>query len=450
MDTELWNKILHFNIDGPISGYNFSTRLENENYWTVNFAAAAILEYKKFMYLAATAGSMVSPSEIVDIVWHQHLVFTKSYDEFCEVLGQKIAHIPSTHHQDEFSKFKSASERTKKLYAESFGEQPAEIWNYSNIYEPLNMERSATYLDKIIGMGVILLLPAVIIAYLLLKPLYITIYNPYFVMGYAAIVVLTLASLWLYNRSKINAIIAGWHQDVFAFKLTALEMVYLQKNNIDFVIHGVVNQLIQTGAVAVNLDKILVVDNEELVNDAVSFCVIQAIKANAEMPYAKLVSLLKMKPAFNKTARAMDAFEKYVSASKQFIGLFIFNFVVSALVLTLGLVRIATGVIREKPVEIIAGFVFVTLIVLVFNLRWLTKAIGTNVLPQFYSKNIIYEEREYNNWDWQYFLLGNAVFAPVFTPLTIDSFNSSGSSDSSSSSCGSSCGGSSCGGCGGD
>lgn len=76
MDTTLWNKVVNFNIDGPVSEYNFSARLENENYWTINFAAAAILEYKKFMYLAAVSGAMVSPSEIVDVVWHQHLVYT--------------------------------------------------------------------------------------------------------------------------------------------------------------------------------------------------------------------------------------------------------------------------------------------------------------------------------------------------------------------------------------
>ena len=50
----------------------------------------AIEEYKKFMYLAATSNQMVSPSEIVDIVWHQHLIFTQSYKEFCDILGKKI------------------------------------------------------------------------------------------------------------------------------------------------------------------------------------------------------------------------------------------------------------------------------------------------------------------------------------------------------------------------
>ena len=62
----------------------------------------AIEEYKKFMYLAATSNQMVSPSEIVDIVWHQHLIFTNSYSDFCNLLGKRIEHIPSTHNKSEF------------------------------------------------------------------------------------------------------------------------------------------------------------------------------------------------------------------------------------------------------------------------------------------------------------------------------------------------------------
>ena len=104
MDEFLWNNILAFELDSPMSEYGFSTRLAAENYWTKDFAAKAILEYKKFMYLAATSDFMVSPSEIVDIVWHQHLIFTQSYVDFCNLLGKQIQHIPSTHNKEECKK----------------------------------------------------------------------------------------------------------------------------------------------------------------------------------------------------------------------------------------------------------------------------------------------------------------------------------------------------------
>ena len=87
MDQALWNKVLKFDMDGPPSADDFSTRLAKENLWTISFTKNAILEYKKFMFLAATSNTMISPSPIVDIVWHQHLIFTTSYQDFCQLLG---------------------------------------------------------------------------------------------------------------------------------------------------------------------------------------------------------------------------------------------------------------------------------------------------------------------------------------------------------------------------
>ena len=142
MDHALWKKISDYDLDAPISEYGFSIRLAKENYWTINFTKKAILEYKKFMYLAATSDLMVSPSEIVDVVWHQHLIFTQSYTDFCAVLGKNIQHVPSTHNKVDFEKFKQAKERTKKYYAANFGEQPKEIWDYAGMYDSLHLPKA--------------------------------------------------------------------------------------------------------------------------------------------------------------------------------------------------------------------------------------------------------------------------------------------------------------------
>ena len=81
MNAVLWEEVLKFELDNPNDEYGFLTRLAFENKWTIYVTETAILEYKKFMYLAATSNEMVSPSEIVDIVWHQHLIFTTSYSD---------------------------------------------------------------------------------------------------------------------------------------------------------------------------------------------------------------------------------------------------------------------------------------------------------------------------------------------------------------------------------
>jgi uncharacterized protein (TIGR04222 family) len=451
MNTELWSKIENFDMNGPVSEYGFTTRLENENYWTLNFARTAILEYKKFMYLAAISEGMVSPSDIVDVVWHQHLVFTESYEALCNILGKKIAHIPSTHHSDDFSKFKLASNRTQKLYAENFGEQPTEIWDYDDIYAPLNMAKATITIDQVIAAGVVLMPVALGIAYFALRPLYVNIGNPDFIWGYIMVIITTFIGLVIYNMPKLKAMVNDWPGNSFAFTLTALEVVYLQKNSIDAVIHGVVNQLVRAGNITPYPNKTLTANAPPETNDPVLYCAFQTISSNPQLDYPALVNRLKLKPAFNKTARAMDAFNKHIRGSKQFVRLFIVNFVALSIVLLLGAVRLTTGLLREKPVTIISGVVIVCLILMVINLYWLTKAIGNTVLPKFYNKAIVPEDPRYDDWDWNYFFLGNAVFASSFSPLTSYNSNdwSSGSSDSGSSCGGSSCGGSSCGGCGG-
>ncbi len=175
MNHEHWDKILAFDFDDPPSEYGFSTRLANENSWTATFTTEAILEYKKFMYLAATNDFMVSPSEIVDIVWHQHLIFTQSYQTFCVILGKQIQHIPSTHNKSEFEKFKAAKERTANYYVNEFGHQPKNIWEFNNMFDSLNLKKAKFKIRTFIISGIILALGLLFPAYSLLKPIYLKI-----------------------------------------------------------------------------------------------------------------------------------------------------------------------------------------------------------------------------------------------------------------------------------
>jgi hypothetical protein len=54
-----------------------------------------IREYKKFIYLGAVSDFVVTPSKIIDQVWHEHLLFTKAYRDFCsDVPGFSFDHNP--------------------------------------------------------------------------------------------------------------------------------------------------------------------------------------------------------------------------------------------------------------------------------------------------------------------------------------------------------------------
>lgn len=454
MDQQLWQNILDFNLDEPVSAYSFSTRLENENFWTVNFAGDAIIEYKKFMYLAAVSEYMVSPSAIVDVVWHQHLVFTQSYDEFCRVLGKKIAHVPATHHNADFEKFKSASERTGKLYTENFGPQPPEFWEYEDMYGSLLMPQSSLSPIKVTAIGTPILLAAAFGAYWLFRPEYSMINNPDFLLYYLLIIGACFIALEFYNLVTLNGIIASRQKRAFVFNLSALELVYLRKNKIADVINGVVSQLVSSGKVSAFPNNTLAVTDSAGMKTAVEICVLQTIGANPNIGYDSLVKQLALKPAFNKTARAMDGLNAYVCSSKQFIWLYITNFVLFAVVFSWGGGRLITGVTRDRPIDLIAGVLIAFAIFAYVYLRRLTSATGTITLPKFYYKNVVPEKSE-DDWEWHYFAIGSIAFAATFAPLASFAERGQGSGwgggdsgSSGGSSCGSSCGGSSCGGCG--
>jgi uncharacterized protein (TIGR04222 family) len=450
MNKELWKNVLNFNLDGRLSEYGFTTRLENENFWTEGFARDAVIEYKKFMYLAAVADYMVSPSAIVDIVWHQHLIFTQSYEDFCVVLGKKIAHIPSTHQTSDFAQFKFAKETTTVLYNQNFGPQPPAFWDYEDIYGPLLLERARYTITEVLSAGLLLLVVLIAAGYLVLRPLYITIENPDFLIGYGTIVIVSIAALCFYDRIRLTQMVDSWDKSAFIFNLTALELVYLSKNQIRAVINGVVNRLILDNKILVLPGQLLEVQQLSEAENGFELCVLQTILADPGNPYHMHLKTLALKPVFNKIARSMDAFNNYFTQSVPFIKLFIVNFSLLSVVFVLGAVRLITGIVRDRPVNLILMAVLVCLVIMAVYLKYLSVAIGITTLPRYYKKNILPEKPEISDWDWEYFLLGNAVFDFSFIPLAGYSGNVSVSgSDSGGSSCSSGGdSGSSCGGCG--
>ncbi len=53
-------------------------------------------EYRRFAFLAATAGHPVTPSDAVDQAWHLHLTYSRDYwDRFCPLLGNLVSTLVS-------------------------------------------------------------------------------------------------------------------------------------------------------------------------------------------------------------------------------------------------------------------------------------------------------------------------------------------------------------------
>ena len=107
----------------------FEKKLQDQTGWSRTFCKKAIVEYTRFVYLASISDTPVTPSIIVDEVWHLHLTFSRCYwEEMCgEVLGHPLHHDPAA--PSEQSGMNDQYLLTISLYEQSFGEAPPQdIW----------------------------------------------------------------------------------------------------------------------------------------------------------------------------------------------------------------------------------------------------------------------------------------------------------------------------------
>ena len=130
-DDPLWQRIAAHAIGPDDAALTFTARLARENRWTLAHAERVIGEYRRFCYLAMTAGHEVTPSDAVDQAWHLHLTYTRDYwQTFCPlVLGGDLHHGPTRGGEAERGRFYRQYAATLAAYEAAFGEAPpADIW----------------------------------------------------------------------------------------------------------------------------------------------------------------------------------------------------------------------------------------------------------------------------------------------------------------------------------
>ncbi len=127
----LWDSIqAKFGKTDP-SSYAFAHKLSRQHSWTKPFALKAISEYKKFVYLGVISDFAVTPSEIIDKVWHGHILFSTAYRQFCdEIIEHKFDHHPElVFTTDQTETFKQQYLQTQELYKTEFNTDPPQaIW----------------------------------------------------------------------------------------------------------------------------------------------------------------------------------------------------------------------------------------------------------------------------------------------------------------------------------
>ena len=468
MNKELWAKIEAFQLDKWTDEYGFVLRLAKENLWTKHFTESAILEYKKFMYLAATSNQMVSPSDIVDIVWHQHLIFTQSYNRFCKLLGKDIQHIPSTHNRTEIDKFREAKEQTTTLYTKTFGEQPKEIWEYRTMYDSLRLKKSKLSNNRLLGISVVLVIALSIILFYPLRAIYREISSEVFLPFCVIFFIGLYIFMVRYSKAKIQEIITDSSYESFIFNLHPYEVMYLKNRGVNEGVIGTFHELIEQKNLKLEPNGRIRLIQSSIVKNREQAAVLKGIEETDIRDYEDLVNMLKTKPVFMNNKTVIEALFSYIRNSNKINQLIIQLLVTLGGMSFLAFMRIVIGISRDKPVSLIAILTIVMIITTIATVSAVSSSLIEKGVLAYYQSRIIPKKAKENNWQWSYVEGGIAALGAALTTTVIlsnskysnmsnsginscstDSSSSSSSSDNScSSDSGSSCG-SSCGVCGG-
>ncbi|HEX8126539.1 MAG TPA: hypothetical protein VF548_13245 [Allosphingosinicella sp.] len=128
--TALWAALSHMQIEVPEGGRRFEAELARKQGWPLAFAERVAAEYRRFLFLAATAGFEVTPSRSVDEAWHLHLTLPHYGDGLCNrILGRPLDHLPGTGTPEDEERCAGQYGETLALYERVFGgPAPGDVW----------------------------------------------------------------------------------------------------------------------------------------------------------------------------------------------------------------------------------------------------------------------------------------------------------------------------------
>jgi hypothetical protein len=117
-------------IEEPGTGRRFEEALAEVQGWHLHFAERVTDEYRRFLYLAATAGFEVTPSRTVDEAWHLHLRWRHYEEVLCrQILGRPLDHRPAAGDPADQERCRRQYEKTVALYERAFlRPPPRDIW----------------------------------------------------------------------------------------------------------------------------------------------------------------------------------------------------------------------------------------------------------------------------------------------------------------------------------
>ncbi len=131
---ELWRRIEQHDFE-PDTPLNFTRRLARDHGWSLDEARAAVDAYRRFCFLAVVSPTPVTPSEIVDEVWHQHLIYSRDYWKvWCgEVLRAPLHHDPTPGGPDAQATYRRQYAETLELHERLFGSPSTTLWPATHV-----------------------------------------------------------------------------------------------------------------------------------------------------------------------------------------------------------------------------------------------------------------------------------------------------------------------------
>jgi len=130
----LKQSVMSYDHEGLIKKYCY------ENEVTETEAMNAFTELKKFLFICGVTSERLSPSVELDGIWHQFILFTKDYMDFCTgYFNRIIHHFPDTEFTAETKKANNVSyTRAYEIAEEEFGSLNPDYWINPNFLNAAN------------------------------------------------------------------------------------------------------------------------------------------------------------------------------------------------------------------------------------------------------------------------------------------------------------------------
>jgi uncharacterized protein (TIGR04222 family) len=363
---QLYQRLLDYPLNDPSHAIGFLEHLKRNNGWSHHFALRAIEEYRKFVFLAMVADHQVTPSDQVDQVWHQHLLFSDAYwNDFCpRVLGRPLHHEPTRGGAEERQRFQHLYLATLASYREHFGEPPIDLWPSLNVRFSRDQQMQRRRIKPLLGQigrhkqGFILFLLSMVSSAVTGCQMASTVPNPldfkgsdflsfYFLLSSIAML------LALLLRAKLR--LPGSPTQKRPVSLDAYETAYLAKGK-DRAVDTAIASLVQKGCVTVEpVHQILKLQEpRKELSSPIEQAVANAIASYGHLNRVRSATTRQMNLIRDRLRQLGLLVSPYQSLKAQTYPAAVF-----ACLLTLGIAKIMVGISREKPV----GFLVVMCLV---------------------------------------------------------------------------------------